>query len=66
MSKEYYMDYRFFIKAKDWDSFLKKIQEFLPDSNDDIWYTPIKSGIKKEDEVIEKPKEGKKENEQNG
>ena len=44
------MDYRFFIKAKDWDDFIKKIQDFIPDSNDDIWYTSIRSGIKKEDE----------------
>ena len=59
------MDYRFIIKAKDWDDAIKQIQDFLPDSNDNIWYTPIHSGIKKEDEVIEpESDEEKKENEE--
>jgi len=47
--REWYVDYRFFVTAKDRGEAADKVLEFLPDSTDDIWYSIVK--------VIEKEKE---------
>lgn len=36
--KEYFVDYRFIVKANDEFDAGKKVLDYLPDSTDDIWY----------------------------
>lgn len=45
--KEYYIDYRFIVKANSNEIANKLLDQFLPDANDYIWYTVTKSELKK-------------------
>lgn len=37
--KEFFVDYRFIVKADDEHDAGTKVDAFLPESDDDIWYT---------------------------
>ena len=43
MSKKpnkFYLDYRFIVTAKDETEAIKKLEDFLPESTPEIWFTP--------------------------
>ena len=40
--KEYYIDYRFIVKADSYYMANRYLALYLPEANDDIWYTIIK------------------------
>lgn len=49
--KEYYVDYRFIVKAFDKPNASDKVLAFLPEATDDIWYTIIR--IRKRRKILE-------------
>ena len=61
MSREYYMDYRFIVKANEWTEFTSKIIRFLPEATDEIWYTEIQSGMLRDSEFTTKDEAGETE-----